>query len=98
MNRAMGQLLTTRESIDTHCRKQVSDTKTTFCQNEAQTAEAIKEVKAHCATVIQDAEATCAAAIREDIEREPIEEKGRDCQSFLTACRVALQACPPRST
>ena len=28
------------------------------------------------------------------LEREPIEEMGRDCQSFLTTCGVALQACP----
>ena len=118
MKRAMGWLLTTRASIDAHCRKQVSDTKTTFHQNEAQTAEVIKEVRAHCTTVIWDAKAMCAAAIREaeatcadcvctiqqshgesmqDIEREVIEEEGRDHQSVLIACWAALQACPPEA-
>ena len=38
---------------------------TAFCQNEAQTAKAIKEVRACCVTAIWDAEATCTAAIRE---------------------------------
>ena len=33
----------------------------------------------------------------QDIEREAIEEEGRNHQSFLTACRVALQACPPEA-
>ena len=65
MNRAMGQLLTTRVSIDAHCRKQVSDTETAFHQNEAQTTKAIKDAKAHCTTMIQNAEATCTAAIME---------------------------------
>ena len=118
MNRAMGWLPTTRASIDTHHRKKVLDPKTIFHQNEAQTAKAIKEVRAHCTTVIQDAEATCTAAIREaeatcadcactpqqshgecmqDIEREAIEEEGRDCQSFLTACGAALQTCAPEA-
>ena len=52
MNRAMGQLLTTRVSIDAHCRKQVSDTKTAFHQNKAQTTKVIKEVRACYATAI----------------------------------------------
>ena len=34
----------------------------------------------------------------QEMEREAIEEEGRDCQSFLTACGVALQAWSPRST
>ena len=46
MNRALGHLLTTRVSIDALCRKQVLVFETTFCQNEAQTAKAIKEVRA----------------------------------------------------
>ena len=93
----------------------VLDTETTFHQNEARTAKAIKEVRAHCAAVIWDAEDTCTATIREaetaytdctctknqtesmqDIERKAIEEEGWDCQSFLNACGVALQACPPK--
>ena len=51
--------------MDAHHRKQVSDTKTAFHQNEAQTAKAIKEAKACCTIVIQDAKATCTAVIRE---------------------------------
>ena len=33
----------------------------------------------------------------QEMERQAIEEEGRDHQSFLTACRVALQACPPET-
>ena len=94
------------------------DFETTFHQNEAQTAKAIKEVRAHCVTAIWDAEATCTAAIGEaeaactkhahilqqshrecmqEMQREAIEEEGRDCQSFLTACGVVLQVCPPEA-
>ena len=56
---------------------------------------------------IRDAGATCAEHThipqqlhREcmwEMEREAIEEEGRDCQSFLTACGVALQACSPEA-
>ena len=30
------------------------------------------------------------------LEREAIEEKGKNCQSFLAACGMALQVCPPQ--
>ena len=60
-----GWLLTTRATVDTHCRKQVSDSETAFHQTKAQTAKAVKEARAYCATTIWDAEATCTAAIRE---------------------------------
>ena len=117
MNVAMGQLLTTRASMDSHQRRLVSNTKTALHQSKAKATEAIKEAKAHCAAVIQDAEATHAVAIREveitcaghtctlqqslgesmqDLECKAIEKEGQDCQSFLEACRVALQACPPK--
>ena len=54
MNMAMGWLLMTRASIDTHCRKQVSDFKMAFHQNEALTTEAIREVKACCGAAIRE--------------------------------------------
>ena len=54
-----------------------------------------------CAAAIKEAEATCAECthIQQQShggmyaghrEREAIEEEGRNCQSFLTTCRVAL--------
>ena len=61
----MEWLLMTRASIDTHCKKQVLDFEMAFCQNEAQTTEAIREVKAHCGAAIREAQATCATAFRE---------------------------------
>ena len=92
--------------------------KTTFCQNQAQTTKTIKEMRACCMTTIWDTQATCAATIREvettcaectcilqqshgehmqEMEREAIEEEGRDHQPFLTACGVALWVCPPEA-
>ena len=48
----MGHLLTTKASMDACHRKQVLDFETTFHQNEAETTEAIKEARAHCATAV----------------------------------------------
>ena len=75
-NRIIRQLLTTRESMDAHRRKEVSDFQMDLHQNKAQMTEiireaeavhatAVREVKAHCANIIQDAKATCARTIRE---------------------------------
>ena len=97
----------TRASMDACHRKQVSDTKATFCKNDAQATEAIREAKACCAAAVREVEAACmdhACAIQQlhsdsmqSLEREAIVEEGRDSQSFLAACRVALQACPPEA-
>ena len=76
MNRIMGQLPTTRASIDTCQRKEVSDFQTALHQNEDCTTEiireaeamhatAIREVKAHCTNINQDTKTTCARDIRE---------------------------------
>ena len=51
---AMGWLLTTRVSMDSHCRRLVSNTKT-----------AIKEAKALCAAMIWNAEAKYVGTIGE---------------------------------
>ena len=104
MNVAMGWLLTTMATLDTQCRRLVSNTKT-----------AIKESKTLCTTAIWDTEATCAPTIREaetactdhthtlqqsleesmqDLECKAIKKEGWDCQSFLEVCGAALQACP----
>ena len=52
MNRAIGCLPITRESMDAHHRKQLSDFKTAFHQNKAQTIKVIKDVRAQCVTAI----------------------------------------------
>ena len=61
-NKALGHLLVTRSSINTHQRKQLSDFGLALCQNESENTEAIKEVKALCACTIRDAE-TCLGAL-----------------------------------
>ena len=47
MNTVIGWLLTTRASMDDCQRRLVLDTETAFHQNEARTAKAIKEARAH---------------------------------------------------
>ena len=102
---AMGQLLKTRASIDSHQRRLVSNTKT-----------AIKEAKALCTAAIchlgcrgyvhscHEGETACtdnAHTLQQsldesmpDLECKAIEKEGWDHQSFLEACGAALQACP----
>ena len=64
-----------------------------------------REVEAAHATAIREGEADCmahACTLQQshgesmwDAERETIEKKGQDFQSFLRACGTALQGCPP---
>ena len=65
MNSAMGHLFTTRASLDTHWRKQVSDFEMVLHQNEAKATKAIRQAKVHCGSEIREPEACCAADIRE---------------------------------
>ena len=65
MNVALGLLLTTRATIESHQRRLVSNTKPALHQDEAKTSKAIKKLKACCAAMIRTVEATCTKAIRE---------------------------------
>ena len=61
-NKALGHLLVTRSSVNTHWRKQVSDLEMALHQNESETTEAIKEARSLCARTIQDVE-TCQTVL-----------------------------------
>ena len=73
---------------------------------EATCAATIQEAEAKCAVTIREVETACVDCAHklqqwhgesmQNIEREAIEEEGWDDQSFLNACGVALQACPPK--
>ena len=65
MNRAMGNLLTTRSSLDAHQQKQVSDFEMALHQNNAEATEAIRKAKAHCRATIREVEAHHTTHIRE---------------------------------
>ena len=64
----------------------------------------VAEVEAHCTTDIRKAESCCMENARstqqwhaedmQPLEMDAMEEEGRDHQSFLAVCGVALQACP----
>ena len=62
-NKALGYLLATRSSIDTHQRKQVLDFGMALHQIESETTETIKEAKALCAHTIRDVETHQAVLI-----------------------------------
>ena len=64
------------------------------CLNDAQFTKAVKETEVHHAT------AACALqqAHRDSVlmlEHEVKVEEGWDCQAFVEAFQVAVQACPP---
>ena len=56
MNVALEQLLTTRATMDSHCKELELTAKLTVHLNKAQAVEAIKESKVHCAATIKEAE------------------------------------------
>ena len=62
-NKALGHLMATRSSIDTHWRKQVSDFGMALCQKVLKVTEAIKETKALHAWTIRDVDAHQAVLI-----------------------------------
>ena len=64
-NKALGDWLAVKASVDAQCQKLVSKFGMTFCQNESKTKESIKEAKALCAHSIREAMTTCAHSIKE---------------------------------
>ena len=96
-NKALGHLLTTRSSTDTHWRKHVSDFGMALCQNESEITKAIKEAKAFCAWTIRDAEACWAVLISKAKvwHATCIKEAGANCAHTLaeaeTHCSTAIR-------
>ena len=64
-NKALGDWLAVKSSIDAHSWKLVSQFSMTLCQNESKTEESIKEAKALCTHSIKEAETNCAHSIKE---------------------------------
>ena len=64
MNTAIVHLLSTLAATDMHCQWAISETEVGHCQNEINTSEAIREIKAWYATRIGDAEAIYGTAMR----------------------------------
>ena len=65
VNKALGDWLVIKSSIDAHQWKLVSEFSMTLCQNKSKTEESIKEAKALCSHSIREAEANCAHSIKE---------------------------------
>ena len=64
-NKALGVLLVTKSSIDTHWQKLVWELIMSLHQNNSETAESIKEAKAICTHSTQEDETLCSTTIRE---------------------------------
>ena len=64
-NKALGDWLVIKSSIDAHQCKLVSKYGMTLCQNESKTEESIRESKALCPCSIRETEANCAYSIKE---------------------------------
>ena len=64
-NKALGDWLAVKSSVDAHCQKSVSKFGITLYQNKSKTEESIKEAKALCACSIREAETICAHSIKE---------------------------------
>ena len=89
----------TIRELESHCT-------TCIREAEANCASTIMEAEAHCTAEIRKAESgcvECACSIQQSyaeamqhLETEAMEEEGRDHLSFLTACGMALQACPQK--
>ena len=65
VNKALGDWLVIKSSIDAHQQKLVSKFSMTLCGNESKTGESIKEAKALCAHSTREAEANHAHSIKE---------------------------------
>ena len=75
-NKALGELLATKSSIDAHQQKLVWEVDMSLCWNDSKTTESIKEAKAIftcstqeaktlCSTTTKEAKATCTCSIQE---------------------------------
>ena len=75
-NQALGELLATKSSIETHWQKLAWELGMALCENESKTMESIREAKTICtcstqeaetlySTTIKEAKATCTHSIQE---------------------------------
>ena len=64
-NKALGDWLAIKPSIEACRWKLISEFGMSLCQNESKTKESIKEAKALCAHSTREVEANCAHSIRE---------------------------------
>ena len=70
-NKALGELLSIKSSIDAHQQKLVWEVGMALLQNDSETVESIKEAKALCTCSIQEAESCCSIAIRKAEPKGP---------------------------
>ena len=64
-NKAVGELLVTKTSVDTHQQKLVWELGMALHQNDSKTTESIKEAKAICTHSTQEAKTLCSTTVKE---------------------------------
>ena len=90
-NKALGDLLVIKSSIDAHWQKLVLEFGMALCQNDSETTGSIKEAKAICTCSIQEADAHCSTAIRE-VEVQEASQAGSIQQSHAKAVQHLEEA------
>ena len=96
-NRALGDLLATKSSIEACWQKLVWGLSMALCQNESETTESMKEANAICITAVREAKATCAHSIQEakTLCSMAIKEAKATCahsiQEAETLCSMAIR-------
>ena len=83
-NKALGDLLAIKSSIDAHWQKLISEFGMVLHQNNSKAIESIKEAKAICIHSIQEAKTHCSTAIRE-VEAQRVTQAGSLQQSHYKA-------------
>ena len=109
-NKAIGDLLAVKSSLDAHWQKLISEFGMALCENDSEAMESIKEAKAICAHSIQEAEDCCAVGqksggpprlfpLNSHIIKLFSTLKRNLLKSqlnFLSICQTSLQASPPK--
>ena len=77
----------------THIRKAEAHCTTTIMEAEVCCATDIREAESHCVDHAHSIQQLHAEGMQH-LEKEAMEQEGRDCLCFLATCGVALQTCP----
>ena len=110
-NKAPGDLLAIKSSIDAHWQKLILEVGMALCENDSETTESIKEAKIICTHAIQQTKNCCSVAIREaEAQRasqavsiqqshhkavQHLEEERKSQLNFDFVCQTALWVSPP---
>ena len=89
-NKALGELLATKASIDAHRQRAIWELGMELHQNKSQATKSIKEAKAICSWVTLDTKTACSAAIKEakTTQDNIIQEADATCSTAIRDVKV----------